>query len=69
MKQPFTQKEICETIYLLKKDKSTGCDGITDELLKSSPDSAHSMIAEIYNEADTTRDGQVELILGTLNIF
>ena len=63
MKQPFTQKEIHETIYLPKNKKNTRKDRIIAAAsLKNSPYIAHSMIGEIYSE-----DGLVEFVLGILN--
>ena len=68
MKQPFTQKEIHETIYLPKNKKNTRKDRIIAAAsLKNSPYIAHSMIGEIYSETTAAGDGLVEFVLGILN--
>ena len=63
MEIPFTSKEIKENV---KNNKSTGCDGISAELLKQSPETIYDMIAEIYNETDSTGERPKEFILGTV---
>lgn len=69
MKQPFTQKEIHETIYLPTNNKNTGKDRIiTAASLKNSPYIAHSMIREIQSETTAAGNGLVGLILGRLNV-
>ena len=54
MEIPFTSKEIKAAVNLLKNNKSTGCDGISAELLKQSPETIYDMIAEIYNKTAST---------------
>ena len=66
MEIPFTSKEIKEAVNLLKNNKSTGCDGISAELLKQSPETIYDMIAEIYNETASTGERPKELLLGTV---
>ena len=54
MNQPFTAKEIKSAIRSLRNNRSVGDDQIKAEMLKSTLDILHELLADIYNNISET---------------
>ena len=63
MNQPFTAKEIKRAIRSFRNNRSVGDDQIKAEMLKSTLDILHELLADIYNNISETGEHPPELTL------
>ena len=66
MKISFSANKVKDAAYKLKSNRSPGSDNISIELFKSSPDTIHQNIAEIYNIIAATGEFPKEINNGIL---
>ena len=66
MNQPFTAEEIKSAIRSLRNNRSAGDDQVKAEMLKSTPDILHELLADIYNNISETGEHPPVLTLGTI---
>ena len=69
MNQPFTAEEIKSAMRSLRNTRSAGDDQIKAELLKSTPDILHELLADIYKNKSETGEHPPELTLGIITLI